>query len=219
MSFLSLLVPGSALLLTKRNMLAFSIPLLGLGWVLVMSLTRWVIIPNGFMVMLVGLFTLHVASYLWGILSDAKKRPVDGAYWIKFILIISLNIIFTLGCHLLKDRLLGFAFYHIPSQSMRPTLIAGDVILADTWALNDRAVSIDDVIVVKRSAHSMLLVKRLKKTRFINNQMELFIEGDNTTRSVDSRNFGWIPDDFVVGKAQFVWFSFTIKGRSFIDIQ
>jgi signal peptidase I len=36
--------------------------------------------------------------------------------------------------------------------------------------------------------------------------------GDNRHNSADSRYFGFVPDDHIVGKAWFVWLSFGNKG-------
>jgi signal peptidase I len=36
--------------------------------------------------------------------------------------------------------------------------------------------------------------------------------GDNRDNSLDSRYWGYVPADHIVGKAWFVWFSFHNKG-------
>ncbi len=91
---------------------------------------------------------------------------------------------------------------------MSPTLQTGDITLIDTWTYNDQSPQVNDILIVKRSANSIVLAKRLTKTRLNNGQTQLFIEGDNQNRSVDSRRFGWISDDYLIGKVRFVWFSF-----------
>jgi type IV secretory pathway protease TraF len=63
----------------------------------------------------------------------------------------------------------------------------------------------------------MVLVKRLTKIRTKQNQTELFIEGDNQNRSIDSRRLGWVSNDYLIGKVKFVWFSFAEGGRLFLN--
>jgi type IV secretory pathway protease TraF len=65
----------------------------------------------------------------------------------------------------------------------------------------------------------MVLVKRLTKIRTKQNQTELFIEGDNQNRSIDSRRFGWVSDDYLIGKVEFVWFSFLELNRLLVAVE
>lgn len=38
-----------------------------------------------------------------------------------------------------------------------------------------------------------------------------FMQGDNVNHSYDSRDWGLLPDDFILGVGQFIWFSKTLK--------
>ena len=52
-----------------------------------------------------------------------------------------------------------------------------------------------------------------KETTTYTFQMNYYwMMGDNRHNSADSRYFGFVPDDHIVGKAWFVWLSFGIKG-------
>ena len=179
------------------------------------------ITPTGFLVMLVGLFALHVLGYAAGLKIGLKKNEITPNLksWGALVLLCCLNVGIAVSCHLYKDKWFGFAFYHIPSESMMPTLQTGDIAVIDSWAYQVQPPQINDILIVKRSANSMVLVKRLTKIRTRKNQTELFIEGDNQNRSVDSRRFGWVDDDYLIGKVVFVWFSFWDIGRSFLKFQ
>lgn len=218
-SLLALLIPGASLLLTGRYKLGFSIPFIGLLWVAALSWSRVVIKPEGFIVLLFGLFALHLVSYSTGII--LAIRSSSAIPWLKtlavFVLLCSLNLGISLSSHLYKDQWFGFAFYHIPSESMSPTLQAGDVTLIDTWIYENHPALANDIIIVKRTATSMVLAKRLTKIRNHNERLELFIAGDNPNNSIDSRRFGWITDGYIIGKVQFVWFSFNDAQRYLIS--
>ena len=208
------------MLLAGRYKLGFSVPLLGLLWVTVLSWSRVVIESEGFIALIVGLLTLHLISYTAGVILSIRSSVTIP--WLKtlglFALLCTLNIGITLSSHLYKDQWFGFAFYHIPSESMNPTLQTGDVALIDTWAYENQLALANDIIIVKRTGKSMVLAKRLTKTRNRNEEIELFIAGDNLNNSIDSRRFGWITDNYIIGKVQFVWFSFSDAQRYFLTV-
>ncbi len=213
-------IPGSSLILANKNKWAFTVPLLGMIWVGLLSSTRWVITPTGLTVMLLGLCTLHVLSYTLGLKNKIIKNNItlNLKKWGVLILLCSLNIGIVLSCHLYKDKWFGFAFYYIPSASMSPTLQTGDIAMVDTWIYQEQSPQINDILVVKQSESSMVLAKRLTKIRSEQNQTELFIKGDNQNRSVDSRHFGWISDDYLIGKIKFIWFSFKYFERHTLPV-
>jgi len=219
---LSLFIPGGCLLLSKaRWHVAFFIPIIGLIWVIVLSLSRVVVTPMGFMALLIGLLILHMASYLTGLAKFRRQDAITDHIkrYSILALLCGLNIAIALGCHWNKDRWFGFAFYHIPSSSMTPTLRPGDVVLVDTWIYRKHTPKISDILVVKRTKESMVLVKRLTNLRTVNAQLQLYIEGDNKNRSVDSRRFGWLVGDHVIAKTEFVWISLSNHDRYLIRVK
>ena len=43
------------------------------------------------------------------------------------------------------------------------------------------------------------MCKRIKKIKTIEKNIFIWIEGDNKKNSFDSRNFGWIKKEFIIG--------------------
>jgi signal peptidase I len=233
---IGIVIPGSSLLLAKKNKWAFGTPLLGVMWVVLLSWTRWVITPTGFMVMLVGLLALHVFSYALGLKIGIKKNDITPSLktWVAFVLRCCLIISIVMSCHLYKDKWFGFAFYHIPSESMRPTLQVGDVILVDAWAFNKKTPAMNDIVLFHlRGNNEISFVKRVigqpgnqlavgptsikpyeesshfdSRVRHVDiGTDQYYLVGDHRGQSRDSRYFGAIDQQDIYAKAMYVMFS------------
>lgn len=82
--------------------------------------------------------------------------------------------------------------YKISGNSMSPTFLDGDCVLAWSWFLK---LKIQDVVVAK-NRDSLIIVKRIKS---INNN-KYFLIGDNLKESTDSRNYGFVKKKDILGK-------------------
>lgn len=218
---LGLSIPGSSLLFANKLKLAFSVPVLGLLWVCILSFSRVVTSTEGFVALLTGLLTLHVVVYIVGVVVYVKQScsmPLIKTLGLSALL-FQLTAAITISCHVYKDKWFGFAFYHIPSESMSPTLKTGDVVLIDSWVYNKQKPAEKDIIIFNRPDKNIVMAKRIKTVRSINSTSELFVEGDNSHHSLDSRNFGWINSINAIGKVNFVWFSMADRQRYFIATQ
>lgn len=235
LSLLALLVPGASLLLTGKYKLGLSIPLIGLFWVAALSWSRVVTKPEGFIVLLFGLLALHLVSYTVGFI--LSMRSSSAASWLKtkgvFVLLCTLNFGISISCHLYKDQWFGFTFYHIPSESMSPTLRTGDIILADTWICHDWLPQRGDIVVFMKDDSlftkrifaiegDYVLIKGIEAIRMkpksgsptlIIEHNKVFVLGDNQLKSRDSRYFGAIPSSHIVAKPAYKLFS--IKNENF----
>jgi len=56
-------------------------------------------------------------------------------------------------------------------------------------------------------------------TEYTFNQNYYFMMGDNRHNSLDSRYWGFVPEDHVVGKAFFIWLSLDPEGGFFSKIR
>jgi type IV secretory pathway protease TraF len=77
---------------------------------------------------------------------------------------------------------------------MVPTLYPGQYVIATN--LFNKPV-INDVVVIRHNQ-----VDKIKRIKNIQNQ-KLFLIGDNSRQSVDSRSFGWLSINSVVGRV--IW--------------
>ena len=77
---------------------------------------------------------------------------------------------------------------------MVPTLCPGQYVIATNLFTK---LAIDDVVVIKHDQ-----VDKIKRVKDIQNG-KLFVVGDNSLHSIDSRSFGWLPKKYVVGRV--IW--------------
>lgn len=75
---------------------------------------------------------------------------------------------------------------------MTPTLFPKQKILV--WLFGNLRTG--NIVVLKDPRNGRLLVKRIMQI----DKEKLFVEGDNKKESTDSRHFGWVSKEFLVGK-------------------
>ena len=114
----------------------------------------------------------------------------------------------------------GFKLFLIPSTSMSPTILPGDIVLVDLWAYQRGPVREGDIVVfVSPVSESTLLIKRVVRFQTdcdldspecsTKSDTMIYVEGDNPNSSQDSRYFGMVPESAVEGKAVAVLFGFN----------
>ncbi len=87
-----------------------------------------------------------------------------------------------------------FSYFIVRGHSMEPSAKEGDFVFV--WKLLYRPRR-GDLVVVKDDGQAGFLLKKIKEIR----DGALWLEGDNTQDSRDSRHFGWVPSTALVGRA------------------
>ena len=82
----------------------------------------------------------------------------------------------------------------VAGESMEPYVGHGTVVVARGFHLKLKKY---DVVVVRQ--HGIEKIKRILKIK----DGKMYLVGDNPRKSKDSRHFGWVPTDWVVGKV--IW--------------
>jgi len=214
----ALLVPGLGFVLVDRVRLGMLAVALYFVPILVFSLTRLVLVPAGYYAMI----TIVLAAAGWSVIcstriayssSEASMPNVKWAVAAVFTLPVLVLAWGTVGN---RAANLGYETFSIPSDSMSPTLVAGDYILVDTWYFSDTDPQVDDLIVFESPGNpGTKYVKRIAAVpgdtigRWQIGPNEFFVLGDNRDASRDSRYFGPVPRENISGRVSHLWYSST----------
>jgi nickel-type superoxide dismutase maturation protease len=88
--------------------------------------------------------------------------------------------------------------FRVTGASMTPLLEAGDEVLIDPRAYRRRPPRPGDVVVAQHPyRRGLLLVKRVAK---VGENGHCLLEGENQSESTDSRSFGSLPPDYILGQ-------------------
>lgn len=214
----TILIPGSGLGVINSKRIIFII--FGI-WILLFVLmiqSRLITSPIGFCVFLFSILALYLASIAIGFY-HINRINIVRAYTYLTSIICSVffvaSIVFIL---VFKEQLLGINLFFVPSASMEPTLIPGDVVVVDTWKYHDALPAARDVVVFYTRKTKITYIKRVKSV----SSPYFNAEGDNPRHSIASENLRNQPISNLRGKAVFVLFNLQDKNvnlaRSFISL-
>ncbi len=90
--------------------------------------------------------------------------------------------------------------FRVTGLSMFPCLVAGEEVIAQVKAYE---LQINDIVVLSHPLRPhLIMIKRIKEVKLEpkTGKKSYFVQGDNISVSTDSRHFGWINEDLIIGK-------------------
>jgi nickel-type superoxide dismutase maturation protease len=78
----------------------------------------------------------------------------------------------------------------VAGESMVPTLTPGRIVFVRPF----RTLRVGEVVIVRHDG-----LEKIKRITMLEDGL-VFVTGDNPEQSTDSRSFGWLPEELVVGK-------------------
>lgn len=186
----SLAIPGLGQALKGHWRLAVCFLAALLGCVILWCVSRVIVKPWGLEALTMVVALIHIASAISA--ARLPKLPCGLALRALTATVFTIASI-GLGVALFSARasVLGINLYYVPSASMSPTLLPGDLILVDTRAYVDHKPQTGEVMVFSVPEQSSGF--QVKRVNARSDEGELIMRGDNLSASLDSRYYGGIP--------------------------
>jgi len=86
--------------------------------------------------------------------------------------------------------------FKIIGHSMEPTILQGQTVLVSLIPYLFSKPKINDIVALRERKSGKVFIKRIVKV----DREKYFVSGDNKKDSMDSRRFGWINKEEIVGK-------------------
>lgn len=108
-------------------------------------------------------------------------------------------LVITLGILIPCLAYSTFRLGKIAGDSMHPTYTDGEYVLVRKVHLKHKIVE-GEVYAIHRRDTNEYIIKRVTHLLNVSPNQYLFVEGDNEEVSLDSRHYGYLPREWVVGK-------------------
>ena len=235
---LSTIILGFGLVVNNKTKYAIGLVCIAYSALLLICWSNLIETPVALFSFFAFIVLLQLGSAVWSTyisVSEKKREYSKIKAWIKAAVFGAVTIPLLATVFLNKSEWLGYDVFYIPSQSMQPTLKPGDYILVNTWYYSIDKPKLGEVILFNHPQKSkMVMIKRITGvpgnkiffdfiryylTSNKNNskniisvtlkENQFFVTGDNYKQSIDSRFWGPLEKDNIIGKAIFIWFSLS----------
>lgn len=211
--FINLVFPAMGLILVQKFIIA-AITLLVISlYILAVFWSRYIFEPDSyFLILCIGLI-MHIGFSAFCFAAKSRAYSITRKFMYGLLLYLVIVFFWSLF-YFQQSRVLGVQIYFVPSQSMYPTLNAGDFILADTWGYKNSTPKTGDIIIFRLPGSRLNMVKRVSEWP---DQMEpppnnpIFVRGDNAQLSHDSRSFGGISIKAISGQIKLIVYSMSLE--------
>jgi nickel-type superoxide dismutase maturation protease len=88
--------------------------------------------------------------------------------------------------------------FRVSGASMLPLLRPGDEVLVNARAYRRRPPQLGDIVVARHPYQDGMHI--IKRVTALQGDDQYLLEGDNPSESTDSRSFGAIPGDLILGR-------------------
>lgn len=95
-------------------------------------------------------------------------------------------------------------YFIVRGQSMEPLYKEGDFVLLDKLSYLMFRPKIGDIVVLRHPRENRLILKYIVRDRVQERKPLYWVEGLNKEGSLDSRSFGWVSREMILGKARVI---------------
>ena len=93
-----------------------------------------------------------------------------------------------------------FVIFAVQGESMFPNFIPGDRVVILTWGFS---LQTGDAVVLFDPRNGRKILKRISKVKKEGSGLSYYVLGDNVKESTDSRVWGWVSQEKIIGKV--IW--------------
>ena len=95
-------------------------------------------------------------------------------------------------------------YFQVQGKSMEPFCSEGDFVIAERMSYLFSPLQVGHVVVLQHPFEDVLVLKRIRWVKEEQGKGFYWVQGDNQKESKDSRSFGWVSADKILGRAQVI---------------